>query len=63
MSSLAKAADYTDDTQAALVELLTDLETDDHACRIACLENLEGPAVAVALARLRRRPESQPSEG
>jgi hypothetical protein len=59
MTSPARSIEAADDSHAAIVELLTDLETDDRACRIKCLENLEGPAVALALARLRRqRPAS-----
>jgi hypothetical protein len=48
-------ADDTAATLAALEDLLTDPDLSSEAVHIKCLERLDGPAVSVALARLRRQ--------
>jgi hypothetical protein len=50
------------ETLAALEDLLTDPDLSSEAVHIKCLERLDSPAVACALARLRRQSQPQPSE-
>jgi hypothetical protein len=48
-------ADDTAETLAALRDLLTDPDMSSAAVHLKCLERLDGPGVAAALARLRRQ--------
>jgi hypothetical protein len=48
-------ADDAAETLAVLRELLTDPDLSSAAVHLKCLEHLDGPGIAAALARLRRQ--------